>query len=388
MEEQKINNMKDIIDKAYDIIDKASRDILKKTWDFVKQMYSYSYSDSLLEEEKKLKNMIDLFITKFYMLNPNVNHLNNFLSTNVNYEDDHLNPKLNYIIKDIRIYFYSVFEAYYEIDIEGKKKIDKKIMDYAITIVEKFITLIKQAPEKIPINEKKIARIRKECTAVLEMDDSAKVHEVLENIDNVVFLIPAPRMRPNTVNPVAYNYLAFTYPKKFIKTWLKDPKRIQYCDTDELNFEQDAIPYILCPLSFNCNPAYVKLSQILHVIHSKQRIFYILPSYYSDGSKHVCMKENPESQEIIRIAICDGDDCWKWDDNTQCIKESEQDKIKIQTKCNMEEYEEYRRRMERLENLKKNREYMRIDQSSLGKRRDPESDPESVQSESAKYKKI
>ena len=54
----------------------------------------------------------------------------------------------------------------------------------------------------------------------------------------------------------------------------------------------------------------------------------------------------------------------------------------------MEEYEEYRRRMERLENLKKNREYMRIDQSSLGKRRDPESDPESVQSESAKYKKI
>jgi hypothetical protein len=253
-------------------------------------------------------------------------------------------------------------------------------MNYAITIVKYFIKLIENAPEKIPINEKKIAGIRKECTAVLEMDDSAKVHEVLENIDNVVFLIPAPRMRPNTVNPVAYNYLAFTYPKKFIKTWLKDSKRIQYCDTDELNtFEQDAIPYILCPLSFNCDPAYVKLSQILHIIHSKQRIFYILSSH-SEHLKHKCMKEEPESQEIIRIAICDGDKegnkCWKFDENTECIQDSEPDKIKIQTERNMKEYEEYRRRFQRfqrLENLKKSKKDYPVRQTlsygKIGKRK-------------------
>jgi hypothetical protein len=249
-----------------------------------------------------------------------------------------------------------VFDAYYKIDIQGKKEIGTKIMDYAINIVEKFITLIENAPEKIPINEKMVAGVRKECTNVLEFDDEAKLHKELEDVDNVVFLQPAEYMGRDGPLPVNYKYLAFTYPKKFIKTWLKDLERIKYCDTDELNTkQQSAIPYILCPLSFNCNPAYVKFSQILHIIHSKQRIFYILSSH-SEHPKHKCMKEKPESQEIIRIAICDGPDCWKWDDITQCIQGTHAEKIGIQTECNMKNYENYIRRMEMLKKLKRKNE--------------------------------
>jgi hypothetical protein len=318
-------------------------------------MYSYSYSDSLLEEEEeKLKNMIDLFITKFYMLNPNVNHLNNFLSTNVNYVD-HQNTKLNYIIKDISIYFYAVFDAYYKIDIQGKKEIGTKIMDYAINIVEKFITLIENAPEKIPINEKMVAGVNKTCIDVIQAEDSEKLHEVLEDLDSVIFILPAEYMGRDGPLPVNYKYLAYTYKKNYITSWFNTPARIKYCDTDELNTKQQrAIPYILCPLNFNCDPAYIKLWEIVHIIHSKQRIFYVLYSH-SEHPKHKCMK-GYESHEMLKIAICDGDDCWKWDDITQCIKDSEPDKIKIQTECNMKNYENYIRRMEMLKKLKRKNE--------------------------------
>jgi hypothetical protein len=326
MDPEKIQDMRSLIEDAYDILRP-------------KQLFSNSRE----KEENKLTNTMKLFITRFYILNPDENHLNNFFNKNLN---------MNYIIKSIRRSFTNLRFHH-----EKRAEIVNKIMEYAIICVNDFIRIIEQAPEKIPINEKKIAGIRTECTNVLGLDDEAKLHEELENVDNVVFLQPAEYMRPNTVKPVKYKYLAFTYPKKFIKTWLKDPKRIQYCDADELNFEQDAIPYILCPLSFNCNPAYVKFSQILHIIHSNQRIFYILVSP-SEGPHNNCMKKDPESQEIIHIAICDsnkeGNKCWKFDENTQCIEDSETDKIKIQTECNMEEYEEYIQRKKMFSTLRNN----------------------------------
>jgi hypothetical protein len=318
------------------------------------------------------------------MLNPNVNHLNNFLNPNVNYLDKFRAPD-NYITINIRSTFYTVFETprYYPTghDIHNyREKVHTKIMDYAINSVKKFITLIEEAPEKIDVNEKSIAGIRKDCTDVLGLDDAAKLHEVLKDLDNVVFLQPAGYMRAATPFPVGYKYLAFTYPKEFIKNWLKEPQRIQYCDTDERNSSELAIPYILCPLSFNCNPAYVKLSQILHIIHSTQRIFYVLPSP-SEGP-HKCMKQQ-ESQEILQIAICnsnkEGNNCWKFDENTKCITASEQEKVKIQTECNMNEYKEYMKRKKILEKLKRKR-LIDVQENSES--------IESLRNRERKYKKI
>jgi hypothetical protein len=84
-------------------------------------------------------------------------------------------------------------------------------------------------------------------------------------------------------------------------------------------------------MGVNCNQAYVSLWELLHIIRSTQRIFYILPSHFSEGPKHVCMQENiheEDPREIIKIAKCVGEYCWKWDTVTKCIKRcNTQDKI-------------------------------------------------------------
>jgi hypothetical protein len=326
MDPNKVQYMTSIIDQAYVI---------------AKETYWYWYSNS--QEKNKLKNMMEFFITKFYMLNPNENYLKKFL-----------NPKNNHIIQDISRTFYIVFERIYPK--QNKQQIKDIIIQYATDSVQYFIKLIDEAPEKLDVNEKSIAGIRKKCIDVLEFDDEAKLHEVLKDLDNVVFLIPTEYMRAGTPNAVDYKYLAFTYPKNFIKSWFNESsKKIKYCDTDEDNksFKQKT-PYVLSPLNFNCDNAYVNVWQLLHIIHSTQRIFYVLPSP-SEGPKHKCMKQQ-ESQEIVKIAICNsnkkGNNCWKWDENTECITASDQEKVNIQIECNMNAYEEYMRKQESLKLLK------------------------------------
>ena len=60
----------------------------------------------------------------------------------------------------------------------------------------------------------------------------------------------------------------------------------------------------------------------MHIIRSTQRIFYVLPSHFSGGSKHTCIREDitkEDPQVIIKIAICYGGNCWEWSKDTKCI---------------------------------------------------------------------
>lgn len=202
--------------------------------------------------------------------------------------------------------------------------------------------------------------MRKQCVDVLNLEDSANLHSVLEEDDSVIFVQPAPIMRPGMVISVDYRYLALTYTKEYIKYWLTISEKIEYCDTDPTNILfQQKTPYVLSPLHFNCENSYVSLWDILHIIYSKQRIFYVLPSHTAYSSKHKCMKNKETSEEIIKIGICVGDDCWKWTDEG-CIKQSRQEKVTIQTECNKEKYENYIRRhkmVEIVEKEKKEKEY-------------------------------
>ena len=258
------------------------------------------------------------------MLNPNINHFNQGYLAN------------------IPIIYKKAFERYgYD---EYRKTMEYIILIYMGKVVQDFIVLIKNSPEKININEKSITGINKTCVDVINLDDAAKLHEILEDINYVIFIQPAEYNRPGSMNPVDYKYLALTYPKKFIKGWLKESKKIEYCDTDPDNkLYSRKTPYVLSPLNFNCNPAYIKLWEILHIIHSEQRIFYVLPRSPSERPALKCMKEGG-SHDIIEIAICTGDNCWEWDKQT-CIKASDEEKRKIQTECNMKKFEEYRERV-------------------------------------------
>jgi hypothetical protein len=332
-----------------------------------KYMLGFLIRRTHVQEENELKNKIDFWIREFYMLNPRHIGLQNLLTIETETETE---P--NRIIQDMKAILHESFDNVDRLarvhDVgnfidektlselkEEKQKIIKKIIEHTKISVNDFITLIENAPEKIPINEKMVAGVNKTCIDVIQAEDSEKLHEVLEDLDSVIFILPAEYMGRDGPLPVNYKYLAYTYKKNYITSWFNTPARIKYCDTDELNTKQQrAIPYILCPLNFNCDPAYIKLWEIVHIIHSKQRIFYVLYSH-SEHPKHKCMK-GYESHEMLKIAICDGDDCWKWDDITQCIKDSEPDKIKIQTECNMKNYENYIRRMEMLKKLKRKNE--------------------------------
>ena len=294
-----------------------------------------------LERKKNiLKKKMETFIIEFYMLNPTENCKENLLDT-----------ENNEIIQDIVLTFYSEFEhrdpkksaKYYEM--KGRKeKIKQLIINCATEKVNDLIKLIQDAPEKINIDETNIAGFNKTCIDPISLDDGLKLHGVLEDLDYVIFIQPAEFMRPGSMNPVDYKYLALTYTKKYIKDWLNEKKRIEYCDTDPDNkLYPQKTPYLLSPLDFNCNPAYVKLWEILHILHSKQRIFYVLPSH-SEEPDHKCMKEL-ESHDIVKICICHGDNCWKWDKNTCKIDASDEEKRKIQTECNMKKFEEYRERV-------------------------------------------
>ncbi len=194
-----------------------------------------------------------------------------------------------------------------------------------------------------------VAGVNKTCIDVIQAEDSEKLHEVLEDLDSVIFILPAEYMRRGGVD---YKYLAYTYKKNYITSWFNTPARIKYCDTDPDNqFLKQKTPYVLSPLNFNCQPAYIKLWEIVHIIHSKQRIFYVLPSH-SEHLKHKCMKKEPESYEILKIAICDGDDCWKFDDNTGCIQGTEPEKIEIQKKCNRIKFLKYIRKERFLDQMR------------------------------------
>ena len=284
------------------------------------------------EERNELKNMIEIFIRKFYMLNPNQNYLKKFLTTKNNHIIEDITRTLNTVLTELIVP-------------EHRETIISPIIKYSKLVVSDFIKLIKDAPEKILVNERSITGFRKTCIDVINLDDAANLHEILKDLDNVIFIQPAEYMRPGKPKPVDFKYLALTFSKKNIKDWLSD---IKYCDTDKTNENNKKTPYVLSPLNFNCNPAYIKLWEILHIIHSPQRIFYVLPSP-SEGPKHKCEEGNPH--EILKIAICDGDDCWKWDENTCRIKASDEEKDNIQTKCHMEAHEEYTRRQKDLESL-------------------------------------
>ena len=379
-----------------------------------KQKYIIGFlTRTLVQEENELKNKIDFWIREFYMLNPRHIGLQNLLT---------IEP--NRIIQDMKAILYESFEdlnllarvhdlGHYidektlsELKKE-KQKIIEKIMEYTKNSVNDFIKLIENAPEKIDVNEKMVAGVNKTCIDVIQAEDSEKLHEVLEDLDSVIFILPAEYMRRGGPLPVNYKYLAYTYKKNYITSWFNTPARIKYCDTDtdtDNQFFKKKTPYVLSPLNFNCDPAYIKLWEIVHIIHSTQRVFYVLPSH-SENLKHTCMKDDKESHQILKIAICDGPDCWKWDKNTGCIQGTDAEKIEIQKKCNTRTFDRYMERTKRLEDLEKNRVYYRKlkedfhGESLFGKieklkRKNPESDsesdserdPESVQS--AKYKKI
>jgi hypothetical protein len=203
-----------------------------------------------------------------------------------------------------------------------KKVVKGIIVKHAMDSVKNFIKLIDLSTEEINIDEKKIADFDAVCIDVINWDDSANIHETLKSVDYIAFFTPVAIMREGTTVPLHYKYLAYTYPKSTIRTWFNDSRKIKYCDTVETG--KIKTPYILCPMGVNCNQAYVSLWEILHIIRSTQRIFYILPSHFSDGPKHVCMRENihqEEPREIIKIAKCVGENCWKWDKKTKCIDE-------------------------------------------------------------------
>jgi hypothetical protein len=325
--DEDINDMMDIIKIAHNLT----------------QTYVYWHS----EKNKNILEKMKLFITKFYMLkNPNIENLNQTSITD-----------------SIRMTFYRAYDIMYTYPLDKRphisilQKIKHEIMNCATDTVNAFIKLIDEAPKKISIDEKMVAGVNKTCIDVLEGEDSAKLHRVLEDLDSVIFIRPAEYMGRGGPLPVNYKYLAFTYKKENIEDFFKTPERIQYCDTDPDNqFLKQKTPYILCPLNFNCDPAYVNLWQILHIIRSTQRIFYILPSHYLGGPKHKCMNDDKHSQEILEICICDGPDCWEWDENTECIKATDAEKIEIQTECNRRNFDEYTRRRivsEKLEKLRK-----------------------------------
>jgi hypothetical protein len=332
-----------------------------------KQKYIFGFlTRTLVQEENELKNKIDFWIREFYMLNPRHIGLQNLLTIEPNriiqdMEDilDESFKNLDLLAPRARVHdlgHYIDEKTLSELKQE-KQKIIEKIVEYTENSVNDFIKLIENAPEKIPVNEKMVAGVNKTCIDVLEGEDSAKLHRVLEDLDSVIFIRPAEYMGRGGPLPVNYKYLAFTYKKEHIEDFFKTPERIQYCYTDPDNqFLKQKTPYILCPLNFNCDPAYVNLWQILHIIRSTQRIFYILPSHYFEGPKHKCMNDDKHSQEILEICICDGPDCWEWDENTECIKATDAEKIEIQKKCNRRNFDEYTRRRKNLNKLKRKNE--------------------------------
>ena len=365
MEQEQMEQMKQKKEKMYYIIkdfDETIEDLLieidrqielndKKWFSYFKSFISVSEQKTSVTKEdleedyaeiEKHLNFLDRiksFIIKFYMLNPDI---------------DHRDAKANYIT-DILYIYNEVFTKTFSTSIDGNgyyKETMKQIIErYARIAVSDIIKLIDEAPEKIPVNEKKIAGINKTCVDVINWDDAAKLHEMLKDLNYVIFIQPAEYNRPGTPNSVDYKYLALTYPKKFIKNWLKESKKIKYCDTDPDNkFFKEKTPYILSPLDFNCNPAYVKLWEILHIIHSPQRIFYVLPRSPSERPTLKCM-EKEASHNIIKIAICDGADCWKWkwDGETCKIDASDEEKLEIQTECNKRDLDDYIERVGRLQ---------------------------------------
>lgn len=352
LDRKEVYHIESIINQALLVVKKQEKYI----FDFLTRTH--------VQEENELKNKIDFWIREFYMLNPKHIGLQNLLTIETETETEN-----NQIIQDMKVILNLSFENLKRLErvhdvgnyidkttlselIQEKQKIIEKIMEYTKNSVNDFITLIENAPEKIPVNEKKIAGIRKGCIDVIEAEDSAKLHEVLEDLDSVIFILPAEYMRRGGPLPVNYKYLAYTYKKDYITSWFNTPARIKYCDTDPDNqFLKQKTPYVLSPLNFNCEPAYIKLWEIVHIIHSKQRVFYVLPSH-SEHLKHKCMK-NYESHEILKIAICDGPDCWKWDKNTGCIQGTHAEKIGIQTECNRKQFDEY---TERMKNLKRKEE--------------------------------
>ena len=296
------------------------------------------FSGAEKEKHLELTNKIKSFITKFYMLNPTINHLKQEYITNIlDIYDIEFRTSFSHGGKYCGKYY--------------KEVVGNIIEEYSKLVAEDLIKLIQDAPEEINIDEQRFTGINKTCVDVINFEDAAKLHEILTDLDNVIFIQPAEYMRPGSTSPVDYKYLALTYPKKYIKDWLNESKKIEYCNTDPDNKLYQKTPYVLSPLNFNCANAYVRLWEILHIIHSPQRIFYVLPSH-SEGPKHKCMKEG-ESEEIIKIGICKGDNCWKWDSKKKCIKASNEEKLKIQTECNTREFEDYIKRSEKLKEKKR-----------------------------------
>ena len=277
----------------------------------------------------ELINKIESFIIIHCMLNTNI------IIKEQTWCDD---PDTNYIIKFILHVYEANFASVKAIlwqwsenygpdmtdtDVLKFKEVVKSIiLKHAMDSVQNFIRLIDLSTEEINIDEKKIVDFDAVCVDVINWNDSANIHETLKDLDYIAFFTPVGITRAGTIVPLHYKYLAYTYPKSTIRTWFNDSKKIKYCDTVETG--KIKTPYILCPMGVNCNQAYVSLWEILHIIRSTQRIFYILPSHFSDGPKHVCMRENihqEEPREIIKIAKCVGENCWKWDKKTKCIDE-------------------------------------------------------------------
>jgi hypothetical protein len=283
---------------------------------------------SIIRDNLEFMNKIESFIIKHCMLDTNI------IIKEQTWCDD---PDTNYIIKYILHVYENNFDSVKAVlwwfsgddrkdmektDVVNFKEVLKRIIvQYAMDSVQHFIRLIDQSPEEINIDEQRIVSIDKECIDVINWDDSAKVHTILKDLDYIAFFTPVGITRAGTTVPLHYKYLAFTYPKSTIRTWFNDSTKIKYCDTVETG--KIKTPYILCPMGVNCNQAYVSLWELLHIIRSPQRIFYILPSHFSEGPKHVCMRENihqEEPREIIKIAKCVGENCWQWNKVTNCIE--------------------------------------------------------------------
>ena len=285
----------------------------------------------------KLKHKIGNFIIKFYMLDTSINHLK---------EDPEYIKKIQGIFEnEFELTYNRKGEQYLESkEYKYKKECKDIILKYTKEVAQDFINLIKDSPEKIDINEKRVAGINKNVFDVLNFEEDAKLHKVLKDQeDSVIFMQPVEYMRSGTLKPVDYKYLSLTHPKHYIKDWLKEKKRILYCETDPSNIFKDIehyhlttdpknffknltkyyenykqipykTPYILCPLIIGSTSVYVKLWDMLHIIYSKQRIFYVLPSHYHHlgAQEQKCMNDK-HSEKIIKLGIClYGPNCWSW----------------------------------------------------------------------------